>query len=573
MTYLALTIGPIVKTLLQAQKTRELWVASYMLSRLMKHLITELENQGGEVLIPSVPGNIHQKQLYGAGIYPDRLFMKANGFDTTKVEECIENALKRLAVDGLIKKGKQKDSTPNRKKGAADFWKDYFRIRYVLKELDSIENGKLSTELTPYLESMELEDVFFPQTPVYEKNEWNNLFDEKRIYKVRLSNALKRENKGVYQGNMQGLFPSTEEIAALDLLHLKKDKKRKEPDSTHQKNSIGLKIEEEQLAEDDKTPINIPDSDPQSRYRYFCIVQADGDNIGAAVKQLGENDYSVFSKAFSDFGIKAAKTINTYGGKPIYIGGDDLLFLAPLTFTHDDGKVRSILHLIEKLDDEFPSVTLNTYASKAEKEKRKEVSLSYGLNIVYYKFPLFEAIDDSFNQLLSQAKKYPKAKKEKEKNAVAFRLTKHSGSQIGAVFPKAFLAKAVELIDHLNGMQSDSRKGLVSALIFKVKTLEPLLKAMVEPVIQDDALDPEEKENKIQNRIDQFFKSFYDEWGSDQFFENQRVKVAGLLKEAIQVGGIKDGVTLFYSALRLIDFITEPLKSNKHEAKNMPNPA
>ena len=41
--YLAITIGPILKTLMEARRTRELWAGSVLLSTLMKHLILELD--------------------------------------------------------------------------------------------------------------------------------------------------------------------------------------------------------------------------------------------------------------------------------------------------------------------------------------------------------------------------------------------------------------------------------------------------------------------------------------------------------------------------------------------------
>ena len=41
-TYFALTIGPIYKTLSQAQKTREFWGSSYMFSWIMREIIVGL---------------------------------------------------------------------------------------------------------------------------------------------------------------------------------------------------------------------------------------------------------------------------------------------------------------------------------------------------------------------------------------------------------------------------------------------------------------------------------------------------------------------------------------------------
>ncbi len=43
MKYIALTIGPIYKTLSSAKKTRELWGGSYIFSYIMKQIISEFK--------------------------------------------------------------------------------------------------------------------------------------------------------------------------------------------------------------------------------------------------------------------------------------------------------------------------------------------------------------------------------------------------------------------------------------------------------------------------------------------------------------------------------------------------
>jgi len=45
MTYIALTIGPIYKTLSSAKKTRELWGGSYLFSYIMKQIILEFKER------------------------------------------------------------------------------------------------------------------------------------------------------------------------------------------------------------------------------------------------------------------------------------------------------------------------------------------------------------------------------------------------------------------------------------------------------------------------------------------------------------------------------------------------
>ncbi|MFW2427635.1 type III-B CRISPR-associated protein Cas10/Cmr2, partial [Aliarcobacter butzleri] len=45
MKYIALTIGPIYKTLKNSKKTRELWGGSYIFSYIMKQIILKFEDR------------------------------------------------------------------------------------------------------------------------------------------------------------------------------------------------------------------------------------------------------------------------------------------------------------------------------------------------------------------------------------------------------------------------------------------------------------------------------------------------------------------------------------------------
>ena len=74
-TYFALTIGPIYKTLSQAQRTREFWGSSYMFSWIMREIIlgmiAEKTITEEEILMPY--RSEHKNEQVGTGLYHDRM--------------------------------------------------------------------------------------------------------------------------------------------------------------------------------------------------------------------------------------------------------------------------------------------------------------------------------------------------------------------------------------------------------------------------------------------------------------------------------------------------------------------
>ncbi len=558
--YLALTIGPIVKTLMEARKTRELWAASYLLSTLMKHLMKALDDPKVEVektgedgqeieimfhpniLIPSIPKEVQKATLYGAGIYPDLLLMKAEYMEEKDVKNAISTAIEKLAKDCLLEE-EQKDNETL--KNAVDFWKQYLRIPFVLKDLDNIKNGDLSLKLTPYLANADLEDTFLTKEP--ELHALYHLFDIDRIYKVPLSEALKsKKNRGIYDGILKSdsaNVPSTYEVASMELHH----------HGSEELLNISSSIEKDDPSEEFYAKLEKNDKLKKHllpRHKYFCIVRADGDSIGAAIKQLkNEQNYIDFSEKLAVFGKDAAKKIDTFGGKPIYIGGDDLLFLAPV----QNGE-KTVFDLIDDLDDVFPKEDLHPNSS-----------LSYGLNIVYYKYPLFEAINDSFG-IMGKAKKYVNQKKQ-EKNAVSFHFIKHSGSYFEATFSKEFLAKINEVTKVFNEADPEGRKGLVSSLIFKIKNLETLLLSIFELEERKQAAD-QNYTSQIKDRLASFFEKYFEEWKDDAGFREQKEKARELLLAAYHEVGKDKCLDLYFSTMRLIDFINEPNQLNINDTQN-----
>lgn len=149
---------------------------------------------------------------------------------------------------------------------------------------------------------------------------------------------------------------------------------------------------------------------------YYAVITADGDRMGAKIKDeatqnpvniknLSQKLYEFFTKDDDIYII----THNHFGGELIYAGGDDILAFVPVKSGD-----KTFLDYIKVLDDRF-----KFYVGC-------DVSLSFGVNIAYYKYPLRNAIQSAFD-LLHEAKSDKVIK-----NRISLKITKHSGQWFGS---------------------------------------------------------------------------------------------------------------------------------------------
>jgi CRISPR-associated protein Cmr2 len=530
--YLALSIGPIYKTLQQARKTRELWAASYLFSTLMENLASELGSD--EVLMPVVKID-KTKPVFGAGIFPDRLLMKAHGMTRESVEQKITQAIAKTAQAVFPEKKLPKNTIP--------FWKQFFRIVFVLRECQEMTGPVFLDEFVPILDSAELADAFFQNEP--SENFLLKLMEN--VYETDISEvALKDMNRGRYEEIFIGnaLFPSTNEVAAFGLFDLQKEK-FKELQSTSRfefyKNKHRLNP-----SEDETTFFyHLLENDPfwkeyrRPYHKYFCIVHADGDNISATLRNLKNDDnFKAYSKILNDFIQKSAAIINDFGGKPVYIGGDDLVFFAPVRTNKG-----SVLDLINELDAAYPSEDLHGS------------TLSFGMSISYHKFPLFEARDISARQLFDIAKKFKHDGK--EKNALAITLIKHSGSQFGTVFSKGTLKELIAASQSLRLKNENADdtiekyEELLSSLIYKLRTLEGLLNATLQHASDETRFE------RLETLIEKYFDTSHT---AGKNLAEQQKAISNLIIAAWTEKEENDERKWFanlYCTLRLLKFLTD----------------
>jgi len=533
-TYFALTIGPIYKTLSQAQRTREFWGSSYMFSWIMREIIlgmiAEKTITEEEILMPY--RSEHKNEQVGTGLYHDRMIAQIKPDKKDKVLDEFKTVAD--AVLGKIATITGKDLA---------VLQSYFRLNAVLFDLEDREN--IVETVTNYLDSLELQNPIFHESW---KIDWPDAIDNlngKHFY------------KDAFGAHADFIFDSIPEIASRGLVQIKKDeyeklvkkfiKDRYVPKSSKKKDIGDLDEFIKELSAS-----NFFKDAFHNYHKYIAIVHADGDNLGETIRKIGgkAEDVKKLSKTLFSFASKAVGEIDNYGGTNVYAGGDDLLFFAPVANAN-----QTIFDLINNLDELFKKeVSQNPEITAILAEPRP--TLSWGVSISYYKFPLSEAIVCSRGLLFDDAKSY------KGKNAVAFKLIKHTGQFFGATFGKdgSDYKYFTELLKDKFNAETD----FISSLQYRISDNKILL---------TEVLKIENKEDR-ENRVENFFTNFFDEEIHNQkekFIRNvQKMLIQAFnntnlpedfdkMKEEKQKEAhekrVKTAIDKTYSALRFIHFL------------------
>jgi len=408
---LAISNGPILKTILQAKTTRELWGASYLLS-----VITEKEMDlvipGGKFLAPAkVSGN-----RLGAACYPERAYWQLSTF----LSEEQLSTLKHTLWDQLA--GELSCT------GCKAALQKYLRTNFVQVEVDPSRwpSASFLTPVNTLLDTMDFME------------KWNELSDfkiidqiiakksglkgrERPIYKWRSDSNQGFAHTGDFAGGL-GRFPNMLEIATSPLPKNAQHRQWYKESVIDATNKYMADLIE---YEDGKTDIEPIEKDLITKikgefkndflecHNYVCIVYADGDGIGQYLKENVAHDpdrFKQFSEKLRDFSLQATLSIIDYGGLPVFSGGDDLLFYAPVYSAAKDGCSFKfifdlLLHLNDMIGHQLPGL-----------------SMSFGVAIGHYKQPMDQGLKIARDQLFEQAKKIS------GKNSISVHLEKHSGS-------------------------------------------------------------------------------------------------------------------------------------------------
>jgi len=423
MNYIALTIGPIYKTLANSKKPKELFSGSYIFSYIMKKIIEEFQDR--EFITPF----IQDKTIFDksdVGLFHDRFIFKLQNGDLEKLKNIIDEVLKDLAKNLKIEK---------------TILDEYLQINYDEYNVDDDANPII--EISSYLDTKEL---------FFQTSQQSNKFIK----------AIKDKDN-----------------------FLLKDKKI------------------------------IDDIKQLSYKKYYCIVHADGDNMGKVIED--KNNIENVSKNLFEYCKISHQKIKQFGGQTIFAGGDDLLFFAP-TLSKD----KTIFELCDEISQDF------------EKRFDGVATLSFGVSINYVKFPLYEALQNSRELLFGKAKN-------KQKNNIAFRVTKHSGQSFETIIHKGnkdiydiFLKISSSIKD------GDGIDNFLHSLHHKIDTYKTTLEQ-----ISDD-----------KDRLKNFFNNYFNNDIHKQY-EEFFGQLVDFIYQIYQDDSIKkeDKLNLVYATLRFVKFI------------------
>lgn len=430
--YLALTIGPVYRTIANARKTRELWAASFLLSQFMRCLLEKLaEKNFGEPLSPDISNLKETKKWHGAGIWNDNCFFKIyqEHLDILKKElpEIIAAAKEEiinLALFDLEKKGAGLPESDLRKIIA-----QHFHCHAVLINRPASAEEPVLQQLSALSASVEMRDLYptrhddFVSATMFRGSAVKGLyhlgFEERdkifTFYQNRFdSNETLRRMPSLLEIGLRE-FRSDEDLYS-KIAKIISDNAHKGDDETDDENQAIIDL---------LKPLK--DERAQSifkkRHKYVAIVQSDGDGVGRLIStQNNEDEIKTISKKLMQFSTDAVEKIVAFDGLPVYAGGDDLLFIAPL----QNKEQQYLFDLLETIQAAFKAQGLPP-----------QTSMSFGVSIFYYKYPLGEALENGRELLQNLAKKLAFRSKNDatklEKNALAFRVMLHAGQSFAAV--------------------------------------------------------------------------------------------------------------------------------------------
>jgi hypothetical protein len=556
--YIGLTLGPIYKTFTNVRRTRHLWAASYLFSYLMRKIAEELLRREAdyELILPLTTEDAKLDKAKGAGFYPDRLMLKIKD-GQSHFDDFRSIITAAMAAIGQTTDGR---GIPESNKLA-----DYLLTYFV--ETDIAENENFVEVLNNTLEVLEQQAHFTPTDAI----DLPTLLDA--LYSQKFHEAA----------GIAKRVASLPEISAADLVEI---------GPINFEKTVQTEILTPSEKDEDTFIQTLKGQFPNDfkmYHNYVAIVKADGDGIGKIINKIGHNvnQTKEFSRKLFKFSVDAVEKIVDYGGTPIYAGGDDLLFFAPVAYrskntANTDGqpanvvdtaayaedadgkKVLAAIHADDKpaiivgaattnvlsnenvesesahtvdaaayVEDadgkkvlaatnavDKPTITVDMPSDIVEQKgntsdfstifdlvsdidavfdgimvnETPRPTMSYGIAITYYRFPLNEALELSDGQLNASKEAFPKNGKP-TKNAISFKVLKHSGGSFGATMMKKGSNDKISFKDLFRWNNNSDDNSFLSSIQYKLNINQSIL---------ENILDNKE-------RLDNFFENNFNE--------------------------------------------------------------
>jgi CRISPR-associated protein Cmr2 len=560
--YLALTIGPMDRTLEATRSTRAVWSASYLFSWIMREIVKKLRDIDGVACISPFNGKLNDIDFCddtprGVGLFHDRIIVEANTSQLAAMNEAIEAILDDLSekIHTIVEESSEKIDA----KTIKTYLQQYLQFHKI-----EIHGETNFTEISEYLDTAECQSVFMQQ--------------ETQPYLVDFFEYLKEGKYSAFIkahfGN-NGRFPSTPEIATADLskkyadeystaINILRKKEEAIYSETHDERNFEKRRLKRRKKEIDAQILfyQAISTIARQRHKYMAIVQADGDYMGSLIKSIQayyqKNErtkpqserFELFSKQLMSFAWEATQEIKAFGATPIYAGGDDLLFFSPLV--GKEGK--SFLTLMDNIDAIFKEKIADNevFTQFFEDGTTHKPTMSYGISITYYKFPLGETRAQAATMLFEKAKTG-------NKNKLAFEVQKHSGAQFGGVFErdKCSYEALKSLVE--NRLKDDNTgEKLINSIGHKLESLEGLLKGIVKDANKE----------KITTHLENFFYNSFDEpihktAAGKQYLGKVCAFITAILTEN---PNIETELPKIYGALRLVHFLQAPFNAEEDQS-------
>lgn len=475
-TYIAITFGPITRIIDYAQDTKGLWAASYFFSYMAKKIVTKFK--GRTFLLPQLDDRMcNPKCTKGAGLFPDRYIFESQEVDYQKFCDYADKTFDEMGEE--IAKVIKQDA-----KKVKEYLRRTIKIYAVEKHFE--DNDDVVKLCEDALDVLECEDIYMPHEPI----NYLAMFFEKVNNSFLVNDAFGEGKKG-------RLFDTILEYSAKELIMDNK----------------AMVWDEEEVKK------------LKPYQKYIAIVKADGDNLTLTINSMKEQNRSVaeLDKGLIEYNLVVTTLIEAYGGQAVYLGGDDLLFFAPIKNGNK--------HIFTLLDE----------INKAFKENLKALpsppTLSFGVSISYYKHPMFEAIERA-GELLGEAKS-------SGKNCIAWSLRKHSGQIIKSVQTKQN-EKIYNCFKDLlsNAINSVEKEQFYTSFTFFLNQHKEMLLYILKKDSQD--------------RI-KLVKNYFDNSFNESIHENQKKYVEKLIDYLIIYveeynGAPENAIDSLYAILRLVGF-------------------
>lgn len=406
MNYAGMTFGPVIETLSNTYTPAGLWFSSYFFSRFVRSCAMDLQEKGYEI-ITLTKGHIIRNNLKdkGVGKYHDRIYFRGDktaeeirkDILDTRETAVMENT--DMLADAFTEAGR------NVKKDIIQsFFNKFLQVHFVVLSEKSLAEKGLARTLADILDVLELSQG------IYAEPSPNFLFEFAEGDPYKGSNDYLRHYAPLVEAAGEDAFRIADHkgnVRIRDIGYISSDGKY-----------TSREIDEKGIR-------------PEKIEKYFAIVQCDGDNMGELISGTVGPDGSRGSldeqvKRVQDFSAKcmtyaeeAYKLISSRGGFLIYAGGDDLLFLSPVISKETD--IWSLCREIAVVFDRIFNADGTTGAS-----------LSLGMSINYYKYPLYEAFQDALGLLFGESKTFVRGT-DNNKNNAAVKIHKASGQSMGVV--------------------------------------------------------------------------------------------------------------------------------------------